>query len=62
MGNGAHLLVRCQDGEWMTTTIMPHQLRILYVNLYVITCMQKFEDPIQVTIGLNLIIEKGFEF
>jgi hypothetical protein len=34
----------------------------MMVNLDVITCMQKFEDPIQVAFELDLIIKKGFEF
>jgi hypothetical protein len=32
------------------------------MNLYGSTCMQKLKDPLQVAFGLNLIIEKGFEF
>jgi hypothetical protein len=32
------------------------------MNFDGITCIQKFEDPIQVEFGLNLIIENGFEF
>jgi hypothetical protein len=30
------------------------------MNLDVITCMQKFEDPIQLAFGLDLIIKKNF--
>jgi hypothetical protein len=30
------------------------------MNLGVITCMQKFEDPIQLAFGLDLIIKKNF--
>jgi hypothetical protein len=29
------------------------------MNLDGITCMQKFEDPIQVALGLDLIIKKN---
>jgi hypothetical protein len=39
-------------------------LGIIFMNMNFdgITCIQKFEDPIQVVFGLNLIIENGFEF